>query len=314
MRNPLRSEAEAYRFLGVVIVGAAVIIAGAYINTWLGVAVAVLAFAALGRWLVHEPVPGAADPARVVASGTPPGTYRVLVVAPPGTETVTVPDGAEVLVVVPALASTLEALTGERECRLELVEVRPDRPARAGRGQCVAAGALALEDRGAARPDVPRGCRPAGAHDRGDVGGDVDRILAGDEVRRHRRLVRELLVRRVRGDLAGAEPDLVEHDVLDRALRVALFAIRPEGVVEVGADRPTRPRRRECVADGAFLGEELLAGLRVRPLRTACHAARAAAGRERRSRREPCPQDPDPVRVPQPCGTPTADNASSRVG
>ena len=112
MRNPLRSEAEAYRFLGVVIVGAAVIIAGAYVNTWLGVAVAVLAFAALGRWLVHEPVPGAADPARVVASGTPPGTYRVLVDAPPGTETVTVPDGAEVLVVVPALASTLEALTG----------------------------------------------------------------------------------------------------------------------------------------------------------------------------------------------------------
>jgi hypothetical protein len=36
----------------------------------------------------------------------------VLVVAPPGTETVSVPDGAEVLVVVPALASTTEALTG----------------------------------------------------------------------------------------------------------------------------------------------------------------------------------------------------------
>jgi hypothetical protein len=36
----------------------------------------------------------------------------VLVVAPPGTETVTVPDGAEVLVVVPALSSTTEALTG----------------------------------------------------------------------------------------------------------------------------------------------------------------------------------------------------------
>ena len=45
MRNPLRSEAEAYRFLGVVIVGAVLIIVAAYINTWLGVAVAVLAFA-----------------------------------------------------------------------------------------------------------------------------------------------------------------------------------------------------------------------------------------------------------------------------
>ena len=44
MRNPLRSEAEAYRFLGVVIVGAAVIIGAAFINTWVGVAVAVIAF------------------------------------------------------------------------------------------------------------------------------------------------------------------------------------------------------------------------------------------------------------------------------
>ena len=33
-------------------------------------------------------------------------------VAPPGTDAVTVPDRAEVLVVVPALAGTVEALTG----------------------------------------------------------------------------------------------------------------------------------------------------------------------------------------------------------
>jgi hypothetical protein len=112
MRNPLRSEAEAYRFLGVIIVGAAAIIVGAYIDTWVGVAVAVLVFVGLGWWLKQEPVPGAADPAPVVTSGTPPGTHRVLVVAPPGTETVAVPDGAEILVVVPALSSTSEALTG----------------------------------------------------------------------------------------------------------------------------------------------------------------------------------------------------------
>ena len=68
MRNPLRSEAEAYRFLGVVIVGAAAIIAGAYINTWLGVAVAVLAFVALVWWLRREPVPEVSEP--------PPGERR----------------------------------------------------------------------------------------------------------------------------------------------------------------------------------------------------------------------------------------------
>jgi hypothetical protein len=117
MRNPLGSEAEAYRFLGVVIVGAAAIIAGAYINTWLGVAVAVIVFVALGWWLKHEPVPGAAESPPVVTSGTPPGTHRVLVVAPPGTKTVAVPDGVEILVVVPAVSSTEEALTGDVDDR-----------------------------------------------------------------------------------------------------------------------------------------------------------------------------------------------------
>ena len=112
MRNPLRSEAEAFRFLIVVIVGAAIVIAAAYGNTWAGVAAAVLAFAALGWWLMKEPVPGAAEAPRKLASGTPPGMRRVLVVAPPGTESVAVPDGADVLVVVPATAGKVEALTG----------------------------------------------------------------------------------------------------------------------------------------------------------------------------------------------------------
>jgi hypothetical protein len=112
MRNPLRSEGEAYRLLWVVVACAAAIIVAAYINTWLGVAVAVIAFVALGWWLMHEPVPGAAEPPTTVTSGTPPGTHRVLVVAPPGTQTLNVPNGAEVLVVVPALASAGESLTG----------------------------------------------------------------------------------------------------------------------------------------------------------------------------------------------------------
>jgi hypothetical protein len=145
MRNPLRSEGEAYRLLWIVVGGAAVIIAASFINTWLGVAVAVIAFGALGWWLKKEPVPGAADPPKPVASGTPPGTRRVLVVAPPGTEDVAAPDGAELLIVVPALASTRESLTGAvddrrhdaeetaaaREARLPAarVEVGADDPA-----------------------------------------------------------------------------------------------------------------------------------------------------------------------------------------
>jgi hypothetical protein len=160
MRNPLRSEGEAYRFLGVVIVGAAVIIAASFINTWLGVAVAVIAFAWLGRWLMQEPVPGAADPPKPVASGTPPGTRRVLVVAPPGTESVSAPDGAELLIVVPALASTRESLTGAVDDRREDAE----------------ATAAALESR------LPEARVEVGADDPALAVEDALRVFGADEV------------------------------------------------------------------------------------------------------------------------------------
>lgn len=112
-RNPFRSEGEMFKLLGVVIVAAVLIGVGAWINTWLGVAVAVLAVAGLVWWLLQEPTPGAADPAPRLTSATPRGVHRVLVVAPPGAASVAVPDAAtDVVVVVPAVASTTEALTG----------------------------------------------------------------------------------------------------------------------------------------------------------------------------------------------------------
>jgi len=113
MRNPLRSETEAFRFLIAVIVGALVIVGAAAVNMWVGVAAAVVAVLGIAWWLKDEPVPGAgASPPRI-AAGTPPGTHRVLVVAPPGTESVALRDRAtEVVVVVPALASRVEAVTG----------------------------------------------------------------------------------------------------------------------------------------------------------------------------------------------------------
>lgn len=113
MRNPLRSEAEAFRFLIAVIVGALVIVGAAALNTWLGVAAAVVAVAGLVLWLKQEPIPGAADPPQRLTAETPPGEHRVLVVA---NETVggtalrdalaqVVRPSSEVLVVAPALTS-----------------------------------------------------------------------------------------------------------------------------------------------------------------------------------------------------------------
>ena len=120
MKNPLRSEPEAFRFLMAVIVGALVIAGAAYVNTWLGVAAAVLAVAGVVWWLREEPVPGAADAPPRLVSATPPGTHRILVVAVPGTDSVQLGNGAtEVVVVVPALASTVESLTGDVDDRRE---------------------------------------------------------------------------------------------------------------------------------------------------------------------------------------------------
>jgi hypothetical protein len=113
MRNPFRSEGEMLRFLVAVIAGVVLVVLGAWINTWVGVAVAVLAVVALVWWLMQEPVPGTAEPTPRLASGTPNGMHRVLVVAAPGTSAVSLSDEAtDVVVIVPALASKTEALTG----------------------------------------------------------------------------------------------------------------------------------------------------------------------------------------------------------
>jgi membrane glycosyltransferase len=114
VRNPVRSEPEAFRFLVGVIVAAVVIVAAAYVNTWLGVAVAALALAFLVWWLLSDATAAAAaKPSLVLVPETPTEAHRVLVVAKPGTSSVSLGgDVTEVVVVVPALASTVEALTG----------------------------------------------------------------------------------------------------------------------------------------------------------------------------------------------------------
>jgi hypothetical protein len=113
MRNPLRSESEAFRFLLVVIVGALVIVGASFINTWVGVAAAVLVVGGLVWWLMRETVPAVVEPSHKVDPSTPPGGTRVLVVAMPGTSSVTVgADATEIVITVPALASKLEAATG----------------------------------------------------------------------------------------------------------------------------------------------------------------------------------------------------------
>jgi Flp pilus assembly protein TadB len=55
VKNPLRSEAEAFQFLIAVIIGALVVVGAAYLNTWLGVAAAVVAIIGIIWWLRQDP-------------------------------------------------------------------------------------------------------------------------------------------------------------------------------------------------------------------------------------------------------------------
>jgi hypothetical protein len=134
MRNPLRSEAEAFRFLIAAIAGALVIAGAAYVNTWLGVAAAILAVGGIFWWLKQEPIPGAADAMPKITSETPPGVHRLLVVA---NETVggeallatldrLAQPTTELLVVVPAMpsqvrhwASDVDGARADAERRLQ---------------------------------------------------------------------------------------------------------------------------------------------------------------------------------------------------
>jgi len=121
MLSPLRSEADAFRFVGVVVVGAAVIVGAARANTWFGLAAAVVVVGGVSWWYWHKPSPG---PPPVRVSHETDAVHRVLVVA---NETVggrALSDvltervegrAAELLVVAPALNSPLRHWTSDED-------------------------------------------------------------------------------------------------------------------------------------------------------------------------------------------------------
>ena len=165
MRNPLRSEDEAFRFLIASVVAALVIAGAAYVNTWLGVAAAVLAVAGILWWLKQEPVPGAADVQPKIASETPPGVHRVLVVA---NETV---GGA-------ALLSTLEQLA---QAKTELLVIAPALASRVRHWTSDVDGARADAER-RLQASVAR-LEASGLEVRGEIG-DEDPLVAIEDALR----------------------------------------------------------------------------------------------------------------------------------
>jgi hypothetical protein len=113
MRNPLRTEADAFQFLVVAIVGAALIVGASRINTWLGVAVAAVVVAGVSWWYWRQPSPG---PPPVEVRTEEHSAHRILVIANETVggrvlieELIRRVGGreAEILVVAPALNSQL---------------------------------------------------------------------------------------------------------------------------------------------------------------------------------------------------------------
>jgi hypothetical protein len=144
VRNPFRTEEEAFRFVWLTIVYFALIVIGAVINKWLGVAVFIVETAVLAWWIVSR---GRRE--RPVLQAPPPhpqGERRILVVA---NETV---EGSEllreicrkaegvngrVLVVVPALNSPLKHWVSDEDGAREAAQGRLDRSLAAMRGMHV---------------------------------------------------------------------------------------------------------------------------------------------------------------------------------
>jgi hypothetical protein len=79
MKNPFRTEEDAFRFVWLTIIYFALIVIGSVINTWLGLGVFIGETAILGWWLVtrgqHE------RPVRQQAPSHPEGERRILVIA-----------------------------------------------------------------------------------------------------------------------------------------------------------------------------------------------------------------------------------------
>jgi hypothetical protein len=121
MRNPLRSEGDAFRFVWLVLLFCGLVAIGSWINSWLGLAVFIALLVAAIWWGLrgrNEP------PVRQQPAPSPPGEHRILVVA---NETVGGPElleqvrahaggqHARVLVVSPALNTPLKTWTSDED-------------------------------------------------------------------------------------------------------------------------------------------------------------------------------------------------------
>jgi GABA permease len=133
MRNPIRSEADAFRFVWATIVYFGLIVLGSLVSRWVALAVFVVLTAAVLWWVLRRRE--SAAPVRQAPAASPPGEHRILVVA---NETVGGPEllseirarsggaHARVLVVCPALNSPLRHWASDEDGARAAAQARLD--------------------------------------------------------------------------------------------------------------------------------------------------------------------------------------------
>ncbi len=133
MRNPVRSEADAFRFVWLTIGYFALIVVASLINVWVGVAMFVLLTLAGVYWVFGRDEQGASP--RQSAAASPAGEHRILVVANEtvgGAELLAELSGrvgtsrARVLVVCPALNSPLRHWVSDEDEARDAAQDRLD--------------------------------------------------------------------------------------------------------------------------------------------------------------------------------------------
>lgn len=211
MRNPLRSETDAFRFVLLTIAYFALIVIGSLIDVWVGVGVfAVLTLAAL--WRVFTSTRRRSPPVLHVAPPADAEERRLLVVANealaspglhPEVTARTGPGAARVLLVAPVLVTPVERLTNDDGDARAAAKARLD--------QAVAS------------------LRSAGLETRGEIG-DADPVLAAEDAVRTFRPDEVVIATR-----PGDEASWVEEGALERVReRVAVPVTHV--VVDLDAD------------------------------------------------------------------------------
>jgi hypothetical protein len=113
MRNPFRSEADAFRFVWLTIGYFALIVIGSLIDVWVGVAVFIVV-TAVALWWLFRGRGGREVPVRQAPAASPPGEYRSQGRA------------ARVLVVCPALNSPLRHWVSDEDDARASAQARLD--------------------------------------------------------------------------------------------------------------------------------------------------------------------------------------------